>query len=126
MTEKEGSTVNLVVETQPQLPSFLDDRVDLKRLARDIGRNSSKAVDVLVTLLGSTDEKVRLEAAKKLIEFQVAVAKEISADQMQRLIAEIKLVRQPKQKLIPAGEGGDDGEKQNKPVVDFHTIRVIQ
>lgn len=125
MSDETGSTVTLVVETQPDLPSFLDNKVDLKRLAREIGRASGRALEVLMALLNSTDERVRLEAAKKLIEFQVSVAKEISNDQMQRLIAEIKLVRQPKQKLIPAGEGEGGEAQTNKPVVDFHTIRTI-
>lgn len=120
MKENNGSTVNLVVETQPELPSFLDDKLDLKRLARDITRHSSAAVDALVALLGSKDEKIRLSAATKLVEFQVQIAKEISADQMQRLIAEIKLVRAPKQKLVEADSPG-----QNRPLVDFGTIRQI-
>jgi hypothetical protein len=122
MQGEKDSAVTLVVETQPPLPSFLEEKVDLRRLARDISRASSKAVDILIKLLDSKDEKIQLEAAKKLVEFQVQVAKEISTDQMQRLIAEIKLVRAPQQKLVPADDG-DAGTK--RPVVDFTTIRAI-
>lgn len=118
MSDNNGSTV-LVVETPPDLPSFLDDKIDLKRLAQKIGRETGKAVEVLVQLLESKDEKVRLTAATKLVELQVQVQKEISNDQMQRLIAEIKLVRAPKQKLIEA----EDGPK--RPLVDFGTVRQI-
>lgn len=120
MNEDKGSTVSLVVETQPDLPSFLDDKIDLKKLAREISKATSTAVDVLMKLLDSKDERVRLEAAKKLVEFQVQIAKEISADQMQRLIAEIKLVRAPTQKLVPADEG------KKRPLVDFSTIREVK
>ena len=119
MNENGSSTVSLVVETQPELPSFLDDKIDLKKLAREISKATSAAVDVLVKLLESKDEKVRLTAATKLVEMQVAVAKEISADQMQRLIAEIKLVRAPTKKLI------DAKDDTNKPLVDFGQIRQI-
>lgn len=122
MNNNEGSTVGLVVETTPEIPSFLDDKIDLKKLAREISKATSKAVEVLLTLLDSKDERVRLSAATKLVEFQVQVAKEISHDQMQRLIAEIKLVRQGKQtKLIDAGNKGG-----NRPIVDFSTIREIK
>jgi HEAT repeat protein len=121
MTEQ-GSTVSLVVETEPDLPTFLDDKIDLKKLAREIVKASSAAVDVLVKLLESTDERVRLQAATKLVEFQVQVAKEISADQMQRLIAEIKLVRAPQQKLVDA----NNPSKPNRPMVDFSTIREVK
>lgn len=117
--DNEGSTVSLVVETQSDLPSFLDDKIDLKKLARDISKATSKAVEVLIGLLESKDDKVKLAAASKLVEMQVAVAKEISHDQMQRLIAEIKLVRGPTKKLIDA----EDGPK--RPLVDFSTIRKI-
>lgn len=121
MSNEKGSTVSLVVETKPDLPSFLDDKVDLKKLARDIAKASSAAVETLIKLLDSKDEKVKLAAASKLVEFQVQVAKEISHDQMQRLIAEIKLVRGTQQRLVEAGNGGS-----NRPIVDFGTIRTIE
>lgn len=122
MNNNEGSAVTLVVETQPELPSFLDDKIDLKRLAREISKSTSKAVEVLVGLLESKDERVRLQAATKLVEYQVQVQKEISADQMQRLIAEIKLLRAPTKKLVEADNPGG----ANRPVVDFSTIRKIE
>lgn len=117
-----GETLNLVVETQETLPSFLEDKIDLRRLVREISRASGPAVDALVKLLESPDDRVRLQAATKLVEFQVQVAKEISSDQMQRLIAEIKLVRDGgqggKKKLIPV-------EQPRRPLVDFGTIREV-
>lgn len=121
MNNNEGSAVSLVVETQVDVPSFLDDKLDLKKLARDISKQTSAAVDVLVKLLESKDEKIRLTAATKLVELHIQVQKEISADQMQRLIAEIKLVRGGAKKLVEADVPGG-----SRPVVDFSTIRKIE
>lgn len=119
MDNNQGSTVPLVVETQLEPVSFLDDKIDLKKLARDISKATSKAVEVLLGLLDSKDERVKLQAATKLVEFHVQVQKEISSDQLQRLIAEIK-VAQSSRKLVDA----NNPDKQ-RPVVDFSTIRKI-
>jgi HEAT repeat protein len=119
MDNNQGSTVPLVVETQLEPVSFLDDKIDLKKLARDISKATSKAVEVLLELLDSKDERVKLQAATKLVEFHVQVQKEISSDQLQRLIAEIK-VAQSSRKLVDA----NNPDKQ-RPVVDFSTIRKI-
>lgn len=118
MQNDAGSTVNLVVATQPEEHSFLTKTVDLKRVAKELTKASSTAVEVLLKLLESKDERVRMQAATKLLEFQITVAKEISHDQMQRLIAEIKLNGGSTKKLIAAQEGG-----KKRPVVDFQTIR---
>ena len=125
MDENKGSTV-MVVETQTALPSFLDDKLDLKKVARDISKASSKAVEVLLKLLESKDEKVRLTAATKLVEFQVQIAKEVSNDQLQRLIAEIKLVRGAGRKtsLVPLQDGGK--RENTTPMVDFSRVRAIE
>lgn len=120
MSNEKGSTVSLVVETKPDVPSFLDDKIDLKKLAREISKASGTAVEVLMKLLESKDERVKLAAASKLVEFQVQIAKEISHDQMQRLIAEIRLVRQNSKRLVDANEG------PKRPIVDFATIREIK
>lgn len=124
MNDNNGSTLNLVVETQEEpLPSFLAEKIDLKRLAREIGKASGTAVEVLVKLLESKDEKVRLQAATKLVELQVQVQKEISSDQMQRLIAEIKLVRGGGKKTLVQVGDGTGGKKP--PIVDFSQIRQL-
>ena len=121
MNDNNGS-INLVVATQEEALTFLDQSVDLKTVARKLTQASSKAVEVLLKLLEETkDERVKLQAATKLLEFHVSVQKEISHDQMQRLIAEIKLARGGKTKLIDADNPG--GKK--RPVVDFTTVRQI-
>ena len=125
MDENKGSTV-MVVETQTALPSFLDDKLDLKKMARDISKASSKAVEVLLKLLESKDEKVRLTAATKLVEFQVQIAKEVSNDQLQRLVAEIKLVRGAgrTKNLVPLQDGGK--RENTTPVIDFSRVLEIE
>lgn len=118
MNEQNGSTV-LVIETVEAIPSFLTETVDLKRIAKDLGKASSKAVEILLKMLESKDERVQLQAATKLLEFHVSVAKEISSDQLQRLIAEIKIARPANGKQLVDASG------PKKPVVDFTTIRTI-
>jgi hypothetical protein len=54
----------------------------------------------------------------------VSVAKDISTDQMQRMIAQIKLGSPGGSKAVALQN--DDGERdKNKPIVDFTTIRTI-
>jgi len=117
MSDQAVST-SVMVELQQEVPSFLTQSIDLKRLLRDVSKQARPALDALIGLLASKDEKIRLTAAKTLLELQVSVAKEINTDQMQRLIAEVKLTGASK-RLVPIGE--DD----NRPLVDFTTIREI-
>jgi hypothetical protein len=100
-------------------PSFLVSSLDLKPVLKRLSAQSKAAIDVLVKLLESKDERTRMSAATKLLDFQVQIAKEINADQMQRLIAQVKL-------------GSDAGGKSpllvpedKRPLVDFTTIREI-
>lgn len=116
-----NGSVTLVVETKEEEHSFLTETIDLKKLAKKLTTNVNSAVDVLVGFLESKDDRLKMQAATKLLEFHVSVAKEISADQMQRLIAEIKVAKGSKtQKLIDAENG------KTKPVVDFTTIRALE
>lgn len=94
--------------------SFLADNVDLKRLLSAVKKTQKKTIQTLLTLCSSTDETIRLKAASKLLELQVEVAKEISADQMKRLIAEIK-VNPSNTPLVPT-------EEDKRPRVAFDEI----
>ena len=117
VSDQAVSTSSVVVELQPEVPSFLNGGIDLKRLLKDVAKQSKTAVEALVGLLGSKDEKTRLAAAKALLELQVTVAKEINADEVNRLIAEVKLTGASKA-LIPV-------EEDDRPLVDFTTIREV-
>lgn len=101
-----------VVEVQ----SFLSGGVDLKRLLRDVAKQSKPAVEALVELLKSQDERIKLTAAKALLELNVNVASTINDDQLKRLIAETKLGQGTKQLLdVDAGY----------PVVNFSQIQEV-
>lgn len=118
MSDQAVSTASVVVELKQEVPSFLHGGIDLKRLLKDVAKQSKPAVEALVKLLESKDEKVRLTAAKTLLELQVTVAKEINADEVNRLIAEMKLQGASKA-LVPV-------EEEDRPLVDFTTIREVK
>jgi HEAT repeat protein len=117
--ENTGSVTATVVLTE-QNPSFLEEKVQLQKLSKELSKASKEAIEILLSLLTSKDERIRMQAAIKLLEFEIDVKKAISQDQMQRLIAEIKLNRDPQTTKIPLEA---DGKK--RPIVDFSTIRQI-
>jgi hypothetical protein len=106
----------MATELVAQDAGFVVDSIDLKKLHLALKKHTAEAVEVIVKLLGSNDEKTRLTAAKMLLDFQVVVAKEISADQVSRLIAEIRLVRG-----APKGRIAEDDV--HPPLVNFSDIR---
>lgn len=118
-TENSGMMVTAVM--QETNTSFLLDEVQLKRLSKELSRTNKKAIEKLELLMEkSTDDKVQMQCALKLIELDIDVKKAISQDQMQRLIAEIKLNRGVKSKQLSVSEDEDD-----RPLVDFTTIRSV-
>ena len=64
---------------------------NLTKLLRSLTKESESAIETLVELLKSEDERIRLMAAKELIAMQVAVSSEIDRDQIQRLIANARM-----------------------------------
>lgn len=113
--ENSGSTS---VALQVKRRSFLDDEIQLKVLSRELSKASKDAINVLVDMLKSTDSRVRMQAAIKLLEFDIDVKKAISSDQIQRVIAEIKIGGGSKTVEL------EDGSKK-KPIVNFTEIRSI-
>lgn len=115
-----SNSMTITTVVQEKTDSFLDDEVQLKKLAKELSKASKEAIDVLLKLLESKDERVRMQAAMKLIEYDIDVKKAISADQMQRLIAEIKLNRgvTSTKQLVAT-------EEKKRPVVDFDRIRTF-
>lgn len=101
---------------QVEVQSFLSSGIDLKRLLRDVARQSRPAVDALVELLASKDAKIKLAAAKALLELNINVATAINDDQLKRLIAETKIGNGPK-RLVDADS--------NAPLVNFDVIREV-
>lgn len=125
MSDEQNGSVTVTVVTQEPNPSFLDSKIQLGDLLKKVSKETKKAIEVLVACLESKDERIRYQAATKLLEFQVQIAKEINADQMQRLIAEIKLNRQSAKKLIGI-DPEDEENKKTRPIVDFSTIRQVE
>jgi hypothetical protein len=119
-TETSGMTVTAVI--QEQNISFLSENAQLKSLAKEIGKATKPAIAMLVKLLDSKDEKIQMQAAIKLLEFDIDIQKTISQDQMQRLIAEIKLNR-PGGNLKQIPVNADGTPARQPPMVDFNTIR---
>jgi HEAT repeat protein len=113
-------TVTAVVQEQNN--SFLTDEVQLKALAKALSKLNKETINVLEDLLKSKDERVRMQVAFKLLDLEVDVKKVISQDQMQRLIAEIKLNQASTTKQLTAEQ---EDKNKNRPIVDFTTIRTI-
>lgn len=97
--------------------SFLSSGLDLKKLLRDVSKQSRPAVEALVDLLNSPDDKVKLSAATALLKLNVDVATAINEDALKRLIAETKV------------NGGSrlltESSATMTPLVDFANIRSI-
>ena len=121
-TQENGSVTATVVTTKEQ--SFLDDKLKLDKLLRELSKASKKAVDALESALSSPDEKIRVAAADKLLAFYVATAKEVNNDQIQRLIAELKLNGGRGKRLVEL-PNGDAPAGSKRPLVDFTTIREV-
>lgn len=115
--ENSGSTV---VALQIKKHTFLDDEIQLKKLSRELSKSSKEAIDVLVEMLQGDDKRLKMQAAIKLLEFEVEVKKVVSQDQMQRMIAEIKLNSGSGSKTLEL-----EGSVRNRPVVNFSEIRSL-
>ena len=117
MTPENSGSV--VVALQVKKNTFLDEEVQLKALSRELGKASKDAVAVLVKMLQSPDARLQMQAAVKLLEFDIDVKKSMSSDQIQRVIAEIKLGGGSKTLEI------EDAAKK-RPIVNFSEIRSIE
>lgn len=115
--ENNGS---VVVALQIKKRTFLDTEIDLKKLDKELSKASKEAVDVLTEMLKNADVRIRMQAATKLLELGLEVKKTISSDQMQRIIADIKLNGASSKTLEI-----EDSAK-NRPIVNFSEIRSIE
>lgn len=98
--------------------SFTQDEIKLKKLLKALDKASVEAVDVLLKCMHSEDEKIRLTAATKLLDFHIDVTEKINADKIQRMVAEIKLVKNTNGKLV-------EDNTQQRPVLDFTRIQDV-
>ena len=93
---------------------FSTGAVDLRSLLRLCKKNQKAAVETLVKLMKSPDDKVALEAAKSLLRLTVDVQKEISSDSLARLVAQ---ARSNPVQLPPSGKA--------TPLVNFGSVMRI-
>lgn len=103
-----------------QTASFTTTALDLKDLLKNLAKHGKKAAQKLADGLESKDEKIAQTAAIKLLELQVEVAKQINNDQLNRLVAQVKLGNGKSVKEISLDE--DKG----RPLVDFATIQEVK
>ena len=82
-----------------------------KKLLDILSKESQDAVDALVRLLKSQDEKIVLGAAKAVIELQRDLANDINTDDLQRIIANVKY------------GGPKELEEDDTPMIDFNSLQ---
>lgn len=123
MTTETTSVTSVTAVVHEQNQSFLFETLQLKALAKLVARTNKKSVDALEKLLESKDEKIVMQAAIKLLELDIDIKKAMSQDQIQRLIAEIKLNRGLKTSQLKLE--GDDADEDDTPIVDFTQVRMV-
>jgi hypothetical protein len=102
-----------LVPTKAQ-PIFRKDH-ELADLLKRLKKLSKKTIEVLEQGLESTDERIRQQAANKIMDYLINVSKEVNQDQLNRLVLDIKA-----QGLVGAGTTAP--EDDNTPKLDFDNI----
>jgi hypothetical protein len=121
----EGSSKITTVKVKEK--SFIRDKGELSNLLKFLSKVSASAVEILVDAMNAkdgVDQKTKIACAEKLLDFQIACAKQVNDDNMQRMIAEIKLNRTPLANNLSAIEF-DEEKRRNRPVVDFSQIQDV-
>lgn len=115
----EGEKAEITSPIGGKISFFTGKPHDLQKTLDSLRRNGPTAVKQLILLATvSKDEKVQLEASKALLDMSAKISKEISRDQLTRLIGEVKLNSGNVQGMKTIGE--DDVE--DDAVVDFSSI----
>jgi hypothetical protein len=111
----------IVIRTKQETPTFIKKKHELAGVLKRISEGSKKAVALLIDTVenDAVDLKLRVECAKSLITFETSITEQISKDNMNRLIAEIK--------LQPGGANPQltTEEDETYPVLDFHNVREV-
>jgi len=87
---------------------------DLAKLLRSMNKESDEALQVLLKLMESEDEKIRLEAVKLFLTTYKEIAKDINNDQFTRLLANHKY-KGPQQLEV----------EDDTPMIDFNSIQDV-
>lgn len=114
---------DLQIETVPV--KFTRRKGELTKIQKQLAKISPEMIDFLVKQVQDEglDPKVRQAAAIKLIEYDIRVAQLTNADNMTRMLADIKYA----DKLLGGKTTDDEGEgKPKKPLVDFDNILTVE
>ena len=122
-SEDNTRTVKFAQEEQPV--TFVKSSHELTKVLKTLTKASEQAAEFLLNTMNDdrVDMKVRADCAKNLLGLLVAVSKEHSADNLQRLIAQHRM-QNPQTKLLVDDSGR--AEKPKPPVVDFTQIRTVK
>lgn len=102
-----------LVETKAQ-PIFRKEH-ELADLLKKLKKLSKKTIEVLEQGLESKDERIRQQAANKIMDYLINMSKEVNQDQLSRLVLEVKASGL-------AGAGSAVPEDDDTPKLDFDNI----
>lgn len=103
-----------------EIPTFVKKKHELDKLLKSIEKVSPEAVKLLTDTMNNEkiELKVRIDCAKTIIELNKSLAQQISADEMARLIAEVKLGSGTSKTLTLE-------DKPKAPALNFEDIREV-
>lgn len=110
---------NLAVLEQRK-KQFIQPFTDVDKLLKLLGKEAEAAVRKLVKLMASEDEKISLQAAKALVDYNLAVSNEKEKREITRLIASIKYPNGTAKNLTTGDDRDDD-----VPSLNFDEIVTI-
>lgn len=87
---------------------------ELKSLLRSLNKETENAVEIIVSLMQSPDEKMRLAAATKLLDMHKEVSVIINTDDIQRMLLESKNPDRNRTLI-----------EDDTPMVDFETVQDV-
>jgi hypothetical protein len=105
-----------------EVPTFIKKKHELDKLLKTLQTNSQAAVMLLANTMNNeeVDLKIRVECAKNLVEFTKSVSHQINADEMARLVAEVRFGDGPTKKL-----GMVTTSSKPTPILNFEDIREV-
>ena len=120
-------------EPGKELPVPADSRItfarknDLVKTLKKIDKSVDAAIDFLeeVMLDSNNDVKVRIEAAKFIIDKKQAISAEISKDQLSRTLAESRQILQQASLAKPKSITSDDEDEDDTPRVEFQPNVIV-
>jgi len=107
-----------VVVVKETTPSFIRRTGELTKTQKRLSKLSESMIDFLLSKVEDegVDLKLRMQYADKLLSYHVDVSKLVNQDNLQRMVAEIKIAG----KLPLSGDAS--GNKTTQPVIDFDNI----